>query len=387
MSSSFAFHFETAPQLWCEPGAALRVGARLRSQGIERAAVITDAGLVRLGVIAPLLASLREAGLETVVFDRVEADPPEALVEEAGAFVAAADSQAVIGIGGGSSLDTAKLVALLARTPQPLTSIYGIGLAKGPRLPLVQIPTTAGTGSEVTPTSVISTPDHQKKGVIASVLLPDLAVLDAALTLGLPPAQSAMTGIDAMVHAIEAYTTRSKKNPLSDVLARQALDSLDRGLPRVIGNPQDLEAREAMLFGSMLAGMAFANAPVAAVHALAHPLGTHFHIPHGLANALVLVPVLRFNLAEVAPLYAELGRSLDAGLLPVTDQQAAGAFIDRMAAHIGASPIPQGLSEVGIAREDLPLLAEEAMKVGRLLQNNRREVRYEDALALYTSAY
>jgi alcohol dehydrogenase class IV len=277
-------------------------------------------------------------------------------------------------------MDTAKLVALLAGTPQALPDIYGIGLAKGPRLPLIQVPTTAGTGSEVTPISILTTPTHEKKGVVSPFLYPDVAVLDGNLTLGLPPKVTAMTGIDAMVHAIEAYTTKHKKNPLSDALAIKALQLLYGNIRKVIADGGDSAARSAMLQGSMLAGMAFANAPVAAVHALAYPLGGHYHVPHGLSNALVLVPVLKFNCTAAAPLYAELAEAIG---LPGS----AEAFVEEIAKLVGEMPFEQRLAEVGVEEKDLSKLAEDAFKVQRLLVNNPREVTLTDALAIYTEAY
>lgn len=380
-----SFQFETPPRIVCERGAALRLAPLL--PGRRHAFVVTDAGLVRAGLVDAPVAALRKAGLRVTVHDKVEADPPEHVVLAAveAARVAGADS--VIGLGGGSSLDTAKLVALLAASPQPLAGIYGPQRATGPRLPLIQVPTTAGTGSEATPTSVVSTPDHQKRGVISSLLYPDVAVLDARLTLALPPAPTAMTGIDAMVHAIEAYTTRHLKNPISDALAVRALQLLDGHLGRVIAQGDDIEAREAMLLGSTLAGMAFANAPVAAIHALAHPLGSHFHVPHGLANALVMLPVLRFNLPEAGARYAELARALNPALHGAGDGEAAEAFIATLSRHVAQAPIPQRLREVGIAATDLPMLAEAAMGVQRLLANNPRELNQTHALVLYTQAH
>ncbi|MBU7572569.1 MAG: iron-containing alcohol dehydrogenase [Hydrogenophaga sp.] len=380
-----SFQFETPPRIVCERGAALRLAPLLQGRG--HAFVVTDAGLVRAGLIDAPVAALRKAGLRVTVHDKVEADPPEHVVLAAVEAARAAGADCVIGLGGGSSLDTAKLVALLTASPQPLADIYGPQRATGPRLPLIQVPTTAGTGSEATPTSVVSTPDHQKRGVISSLLYPDVAVLDAQLTLALPPAPTAMTGVDAMVHAIEAYTTRHLKNPISDALAVRALQLLDRHLGRVIAQGDDIEAREAMLLGSMLAGMAFANAPVAAIHALAHPLGSHFHVPHGLANALVMVPVLRFNLPEAGARYAELARALNPALHAAGDAEAAEAFIATMAGHVAQAPMPQRLREVGIAANDLPMLAEAAMGVQRLLANNPRELNQTHALVLYTQAH
>ena len=382
-----SFHFETTPRIVCERGAALRLARILQAGGHRRAFLVTDPGLVAAGLIDAPAAALRAAGLHVTVYDRVQADPPEHVVLEAAQAARDDRADCVIGLGGGSSLDTAKLVPLLAANPQPLADIYGPQRARGPRLPLIQVPTTAGTGSEVTPTSVVSTPDHQKRGVISSLLFPDVAVLDAALTAALPPGPTAMTGIDAMVHAIEAYTTRHKKNPMSDMLAVRALQLLHGHLGGAVRQGGDLDSREAMLLGSLLAGMAFANAPVAAIHALAHPLGSHFHVPHGLANSLVMVPILRFNLPVAEAAYAELARALDPGLRDVADAEAALAFIAAMQAHVTASPIPQRLRDVGVGESDLPVLAEAAMTVDRLLMNNPRDLTREDALAIYTQAF
>lgn len=382
-----SFQFATTPHIVCARGAALRLAPLLQRRGCGHAFIVTDPGLVRAGVTEAPIAALRAAGLKVTVYDQVVADPPEHIVLSASEAARSSGADAVIGLGGGSSLDTAKLVALLSARPQPLSEIYGADRAAGPRLPLIQVPTTAGTGSEVTPTSVISTPDHQKRGVISALLLPDAAVLDATLTTALPPGPTAMTGIDAMVHAIEAYTSRHLKNPVSDALAVRALQLLSEHLGRAQSDGEDLVAREAMLLGSLLAGMAFANAPVAAIHALAHPLGSHFHVPHGLANALVMVPVLRFNLPAAAPLYAQLARALDPALRDLADDAAAEAFVATMAQHVAQAPIAQRLREVGVGENDLAMLAEAAMGVQRLLTHNPRDVGPADALALYAQAY
>ncbi|MDX3906438.1 MAG: iron-containing alcohol dehydrogenase [Pigmentiphaga sp.] len=382
-----SFQFETPPRIICEQGAALKLADLLQAGGQRRAFVVTDPGLVRAGLVDAPVAAMRQAGLHVSVYDRVLADPPEHVVLEAAAAAREDRAECVIGLGGGSSLDTAKLVALLAARPQDLADIYGPQRAAGPRLPLIQVPTTAGTGSEATPTSVVSTPDHQKRGVISSLLFPDVAVLDARLTAALPPAPTAMTGIDAMVHAIEAYTTRHKKNPMSDLLAVRALQLLHTHLERAIRQGDDLESREAMLLGSLLAGMAFANAPVAAIHALAHPLGSHFHVPHGLANALVMVPILKFNLPAAQACYAELGRALDPALRDAGDERAAQAFIGMMDRHVSSAPIPRRLREVGVSQDDLPVLAEAAMTVDRLLINNPRDLTRDDAFALYSDVF
>lgn len=377
------FDFATTPRVLVRPGAMTDPGAWLLSLPGRRLFLITDPGLVKAGVVAPVVAALEAAGREVTVYQDVEADPPEARVLATVDAARAAGAELIIGLGGGSSMDTAKLVALLAATPQPLDAIYGIGLAKGPRLPLVQVPTTAGTGSEVTPIAIVTTPSQEKKGVVSPLLYPDLAVLDAELTLGLPPAVTAMTGIDAMVHAIEAYTSRLKKNPLADSLAREALRLLYLNLPRVLEDGSDKAARSAMLAGSMMAGMAFANAPVAAVHALAYPLGGHFHVPHGLSNALVLAPVLTFNRPVAEQHYAELAAIVSPAQRFADPASGAQWFVEDMARLVATMPFAQKLREVGVSEADLDLLATDAMKVERLLVNNPREMTFEAARDIY----
>jgi alcohol dehydrogenase class IV len=381
-----AFTFETTPRIVCEQGASGRLGRIAADLGVRHVFVVTDRFLLDAGLLAEALAGCEAAGVKATVFSDVLADPPEESVEAAVAVARDAGVDGVIGFGGGSSMDTAKLVALLVRSPRPLPEIYGIGLAQGPRLPLIQVPTTAGTGSEVTPISIVTTPSAEKKGVVTPVLYPDVAVLDSRLTLGLPPRTTAMTGIDAMVHAIESYTSRHKKNPVSDALALRALMLLYGNIRVVLAEPSNAQARENMLLGSLLAGMAFANAPVAAVHALAYPIGGHFHVPHGLSNALVLLPVLEFNLEPARAAYADLAKVL--GLAKDGDDAVnARLFVDAMRALVAEMPFEQNLRAVGIEERHLPMLADDAMKVQRLLVNNPRDVALEDAMALYRTAF
>ena len=375
-----AFTFQTAPNILFEPGASRKIAGLMAEFSARKVLLVTDRGVRSAGLTAAAEEGMRAAGMSVRVFEDVVADPPSAVIEAAADMCRAEEIEAVVAIGGGSAMDTAKLAAYLARTPARLEEIYGIGLATGARLPLLLAPTTAGTGSEVTPISIVTTPSDEKKGVVSSRLLPDWAVLDPELTLGLPPAVTAATGIDAMVHAIEAYTSRHRKNPLSDQLARQALTLLARAIRTACGDGRDLAARGDMLLGSMLAGMAFANAPVAAVHALAYPIGALFHVPHGLSNALVLGPVLRFNMPAASGLYAELAPLADPGGAHGGDLAAA---MDAIARDCG---VPASLAAVGIGPGHLPKLAEDAMKQTRLLGNNPREMTYAHALAVYAQA-
>ena len=384
-----AFQFNTTPQVIFRPGAANEIGALARLKCGARPLLVTDPGLRRIGLCDPALHSLAEAGLEVTVFDAVEADPSLATVMAAVEAGRAAAVTGVIGFGGGSSLDVAKVVALLLGSGEAIDAAWGVGNAKGPRLPLILAPTTAGTGSEVTPVSIITVGGEEKRGVSSPILLPDVALLDPELTLGLPAPITAATGIDAMVHAIEAYASRSpNNNPLSRMLARQALQLLGAHIEAAVFDGANRDARGAMLLGSMLAGQAFANSPVAAVHALAYPIGGIFHIPHGLSNALVLPHVLRFNAPQAAGLYAEIAADVFPDLAAEEGAQGrCAAFIERLFDLSRRLGLQTRLRDVGIGEADLPRMASEAMKHGRLLVNNPREVNEADALAIYRAAW
>jgi alcohol dehydrogenase class IV len=376
-----SFQFTYGPRVAAGAGSALGLAERL-PQG--PCLFITDADLRRIGLPGPALAALEAAGVEARLFDAVEADPSRETV--LAAVEAGRGCASVVGFGGGSPMDVAKLAAYLLGSGDALEAIWGVGKAIGARLPLVLVPTTAGTGSEATPISVITVGGSLKLAVNSAPLTADWALLDADLTLGLPRSVTAATGIDAMVHAIEAYTSARLKNPLSDALAREALRLLAENLQRACEAPADREARAAMLLGAHLAGVAFANAPVAGVHALAYPLGGHFHVPHGVSNALMLTHVLGHNLHAAMPLYAELGVLLDPALERLGTQARAQAFVERMRSLCAAAGVPLRLSEVGVGEADLDLLAAEAMKQERLLVNNPCPIREADARRLYAAA-
>ncbi|WOD16808.1 iron-containing alcohol dehydrogenase [Paraburkholderia kirstenboschensis] len=384
-----AFRFQTVPTLIVEFGAARRLGALLRAQfpALERLCVVTDGFLHKSGLLDPALADLAAHGWNATVIDDVIADPPEHIVLEATARARSAGAEIVLGLGGGSSMDVAKLIAVLApQQQQQLSEMYGVNKVTEQRLPLVQMPTTAGTGSEVTAVSIVTVGEAKKMGVVAPQLIADLAILDAELTLGLPVAATAATGIDAMVHAIEAYTSAHLKNPVSDMLAIKALELLSRNLLPACENGSNREAREAMLLGATFAGQAFANSPVAAVHALAYPIGGIYHVPHGLSNALVLPHVLRFNAEPAAHLYAELADVVVPGATGSAEAKTQ-ALIEKLEQMIAATAIPARLRDVGIEREGLGRMASDAMLQTRLLVNNPRPVSEADALAIYNAAF
>ena len=389
-----AFSFATCQSIVCESGAASRLAEICQEQNIQSVMMITDPGIKSLGLHQGALDSFDKANMAVQVFSDVMADPPESVVQTAIDLAKKSKVDAIIGFGGGSSMDVAKIVALLAHpnSQQTLADIYGLGNAQGKRLPLIQIPTTAGTGSEVTQVAIVTTGETTKMGAVTPLFLPDIAILDADLTMGLPPLVTAATGIDAMVHAIEAYTSRDKKNPMSDLMAKEGLRLMAGSIQTATHGGTDAVtikmAREDMLLGAMMAGQAFANSPVAAVHALAYPLGGHFHIPHGLSNSLVLPHVMRFNLPDAATLYAELAPIIFPNeRFSGSDLDVASKLVENIEALINDLGLPMTLRDMDIEESFLPMLAKDAMLQTRLLVNNPRDVNYEDALSIYQAAY
>ena len=370
------FTFSTTRNIVCEAGAAARLAEHCQAAGAGRVLLVTDTGIVNAGLLDQVLPGFDRGDLRLGIFDRVEADPKDTTVEAA--------------VHAARAMDVAKLVSVLAHPAcgQSLEELYGVGHIRGPRLPLIQVPTTAGTGSEVTPIAIVTTGETTKAGVVSPVLQPDTALLDAELTIGLPPQVTAATGIDAMVHAIEAYTSAHKKNPVSDMLAREALRLLSENIATATHQGTDLEARGNMLLGALYAGQAFANAPVAAVHALAYPLGGHFHIPHGLSNSLVLPAVMRFNAPAASAAYAELAPYImgDA-YLRGSDADVTGRLIRWLENLIVQLGLPNLLRECGVREDALELLASDAMQQQRLLVNNPRAVSEQDALDIYRAVY
>ena len=352
---------------------------------------ITDKDLMSLKLTEPALNELRKYSSIVEIFQDVEADPSIKTLLKSIEVGKKINATGVIGFGGGSSMDVAKLSSLILGSNENIDDVWGVSNAKGPRLPLVLVPTTAGTGSEVTPISIITVGEEEKKGVSSEIILPDIAILDPDLTIGLPAHTTAATGIDAMVHAIEGYTSANKNNnPISKMLAVEALKLLAGSIERAVFDGSDIKARGNMLIGAMLAGKAFANSPVAAVHALAYPIGGTFHVSHGLSNSLVLPYVLRFNSVDskTAKDYAELAPFIFPEINSDQGSQAiCKEFIDKLEVLSKKIGLPQKLREVNIPKEACKKMAFDAMKQTRLLVNNPREVTESDALNIYEAAW
>ncbi|MBA4782531.1 MAG: iron-containing alcohol dehydrogenase [Rhizobiales bacterium] len=386
------FTFNTVPGIRFGAGLAHDIGAMGAGLLGKRIMVVTDPGMIATGLVERVVTSLAASGAAVELFSEVAADPPEAVVLAGADAARNFGATGIVGFGGGSSLDVAKLIAVLAKGSENLGDLYGIGNIKGGRLPLMAVPTTAGTGSEVTPIAIVTTGKSEKMGVVSPVILPDIALLDPELTVGLPASVTAATGIDAMVHAIEAYASKNaNNNPLSRHLAREAMRLMGAAVETAVREPDNLAARSDMLLGSMLAGQAFANSPVAAVHALAYPIGGHYKVPHGLSNALVLPHVLRFNAETHPEPYAEIGPCAfpELGLLSADNggRERAFGFAEAMADLARRCGLPQNLRDVGIGNNAIALLARDAMNQTRLLVNNPRDVTEADARAIYTAAW
>lgn len=379
-----SFSFNPGPRLLSGEGSAAGL-AQILPAG--PCLFVTDAEILRLGLAGGCLAELESGGRDIIKFDSVEADPSKETLLSAVELGRLHEVTHVVGFGGGSPMDVAKLAAYLLGSGDDLESIWGVGLAKGRRLPLALVPTTAGTGSEATPVAVITCEGGEKRGVNSAALVADCAALDASLTLGMPRSLTAATGIDAIVHAIEAFTSARLKNPVSDMYAREALRLLSANLITACEQPGNLAARSAMLLGAHLAGLAFANAPVAGVHALAYPLGGIHHLPHGLSNALMLRAVLQHNAEAAREHYAELAEILAPDCAGQGSQARCALLIDRLDQMVSGSGIAPRLRDHGVPADDIPMLAREAMKQQRLLVNNPCPIDEADARRLYEAAW
>lgn len=375
--------FSTTGRIVMGPGSIQGLAGEIKRLKGTKVLIVTDPGLVSTGIVGRVEGLLSEAGIPFSVFDQVEPDPRFEIAADALALIRAEKADVVIGLGGGSSIDIAKVAAILATNTDPITAYFGIDLVPNPGLKTVLIPTTAGTGSEVTPIAILS--DHHdklKKGIVSPYLLPACALLDPELTVGLPPAVTAATGMDALIHAIEAYTSKNATS-ITDMLAVKAMELIFDNLRIACANGENLEARTNMIEGSLLAGMAFANAGVTAVHAFAYPIGSEFHIPHGVANTIMIVPVMEFNLMGNLPKFADIADIFGQNTEGLSERQAAQLSVEAVRELAEDLDVPSRLSVYGVKDEDIPGLAKGVMKVTRLLANNPRVLSLKDAEMIY----
>lgn len=338
-------------------GASLRTGLKVRELGCRKVLVIYDKGIEDAGIASPIVENLQNAGTETVCFDGVLPDPPDTMVEDAAAMARREGIDGIVAVGGGSSIDTAKAINVLISNEPPIRQYFGVQKKLKPGVPMVFIPTTSGTGSEVTNMCVITCTSLEKKdSVVSPVCVGTLAILDPDLTLGMPPKLTASTGVDALAHAVESMTG-GQANPLSDALAREAIGLIARWLPVAYRDGSNLEARENMLLASMYAGLAFTNALVHLGHSIAHTLGAHFHIPHGIACGVALPEVIEYAAKtehkKVRMICECLGAEVEDDATP---EEIGAVARDALRALIRSVGIPN-LKELGIPLEDVLKLA------------------------------
>ena len=379
--------FRTTKRILFGSGSTEKLGAEAQLLNAKKALIITDQGVIQAGLIENIEKSLQSVGLPFVIFDGVEPDPRIEVVEKSVQKAKKEGTDLIIGFGGGSSLDIAKVTSIMITNPGKIDSFFGIDLVLNPGVPLILIPTTAGTGSEVTPIAILSdTKEKLKKGIVSAYLFPEVAIVDPKLTIGLPPSVTAFTGMDALTHAIESYYSINATN-LSDLLALRAMELLSKNVRMAFAHGENLVARSNMMEGSLLAGIAFANAGVGAVHAFAYPLGGEFHLAHGLTNTLMLPYVMRYNILGCPHKFAQMAKAFGEkveGISEMVGAEIAVRFVERLSDDLR---VPRRLRDVGIPEDAIPRLAEAAMKVTRLLANNPRKLTLDDAVAIYKAAY
>jgi alcohol dehydrogenase class IV len=378
--------FSTTPRIVMGPGSIKTIGIEVKARSAKRVLIVTDKGVIAAGLLKSIEESFKAAKINYAVFDKVEPDPRYEIVADCVEMAKKTRAQLLVGIGGGSPMDITKTAAIMLTNKGPIGAYFGVNLVPKPGLPIILVPTTAGTGSEVTPIAILSDEGEKlKKGIVSPHLYPTISILDAELTLGLPPHVTSATGMDALIHGIEAFTSINATG-ITDMFNLRAIELIYKNIRIAYAKGDNIEARSAMMEGALLAGIGFANAGVTAVHAFAYPIGAEFHIPHGVANTLMLPHVIRFNVLGNLEKFAQLAKPFGIptqGLdnLQIVDKVIAA--IDRLADDI---KVPRHLAEFGVKEKDIPMLAEGALKSTRLLVNNPRNLTLEDAKKIYKAA-
>jgi alcohol dehydrogenase class IV len=385
------------------PGALAQLDSAAAPLSLRRALIVSDPILQRLGMIDQVLNPLRRAQIECQVFAESEPEPSLAVAERCVAFARPFQPDAIVGLGGGSNLDLAKIVATVLAHGGAARDYIGDGAIPGPVLPIIAIPTTAGTGSEVTAAAVLTDAENQMKvGVLSNFLRPRLAIVDPLLTLTCPAKVTADSGIDALTHAIEAFTAVDNetfplpsgqstvyqgRHPFGNLFAEKAIELVGRFLVRAVRKGDDLEARSGMALAATMGGLAFSNVGVALVHAMEYPVGGAVHCSHGLGNGLLLPYVMRFNLPSRKKEFARIAQLLGEDVARISDSAGAEQAIRTIEWLKRECGIPERLREIGVTAEQLPQFAEKASSIQRILRVNPRPVSTADCLAIYQAAY
>ena len=384
----------TLPDLFFSPckivfglNTAGSVAEEIGQLGGGKILIVTDPGIVAGQVLGPIETSLKANGIPYALYDGVKPEPPAEVIDRGAQFYRAEGCRLVLGVGGGSSLDAAKGISILAGSPGGILDYTGLERVPRRGAPLVLMPTTAGTGSEVTRVLVVTDARENLKSVVFSrFAVADTAIIDPLLTVGMPPHVTADTGMDAFVHAAETYVSMNA-TVFSDLFAERAIKRIARWLPAACAKGTNLEARFHLSAAATMAGLAFGSGGLGAVHALAYPLGTEYHMTHGRTNAILLPHVMRFNLAGAASKYGRMAALMGKDIAGLSPMAAAGQAVEAVKELLGAIGVSSRMSDYGIPREDLPKLVEGAMKQARLFVPNPRDLGEEDVRGIYEEAY
>ena len=380
-------YFRTAETLITGTGSIAQIGEQAKKLKATKVIIVTDKIIRQTGLLSKVTEPLVVAGLEVDIIDDVVPEPPFENLEQMVTKIEGYGYNLLIGVGGGSALDITKVLSVMLTNKGDVRDMIGIEKIENPGVPTILVPTTSGTGSEVTYNAIFTdTRDMVKKGIVSPYLLPKVAIVDAELTLTVPPAVTAATGMDALVHAVESYTA-IRANELTDGIALQAIKLISRSLRKAVYNGMDLKAREDMAMGSLLAGISLGNAGVGAVHALAYPLGGKFKVPHGVANSLLLPFVMKYNAVADLEKFTEVAKAMGENVEGLSLREAADRAVQALAQLSEDVGIPASLKDVGVTPSDITALAEEASKVDRLLNNNPRWLTIKEIQKIYEDAY
>ena len=363
-----------------------RLGDEAKAVEAKKALLVTDKGVVESGIGERVQALLKKEGIEIDIFNKVIPDPDIDCAEACIEMAKSERYELILGVGGGSSMDIASVASVMSTNPGRIQDYLGINLVKKPGIPTILIPTTAGTGAEVTPNAILTDVEAKlKKAIVSPYILPRVAIVDPLLSLSMPPPVTSSSGIDALTHAIESYTSNNA-TILTDLFAKEAIMLIGRSLRTAVANGNNLQARYDMSIGSLYAGIALANAGVTAVHALAYPLGGQFNVAHGIANGLLLPYVMEFNVLGDIPKFAQIAQLLGEKVEPLPLLEQAYRAANTVKAIYKDLKIPQSLTELEVPKEAIPGMAKAAMNVTRLMGNNPREMAVEDVERIYEEA-
>lgn len=377
------YSFMTAGRIVAGIGSCESIPELLAGQGFRRAVIVTDPGVFKTGLVDEPKKLIESANISVDVLAEVAVEPPIEIVDTLWNRIKDGNYDLIVGFGGGSSLDLAKLLSVKATNTEPTEELVGTDKVKNPGVPTLLIPTTAGTGSEATPNAIVTLVQQELKvGIVSRHLLPRFVVVDPLLTLGLPKPITAATGMDAMIHSVESFISK-KANPISDGIALYSIGLISRSIQRAYHHGDDLDARHDMMIGALFGGMALTSSGTAAVHALAYPLGGKYGISHGVSNSMLFAPVMEYNFSAIIDRLSDIAGAMGLNVAGRTAQSRAQLALDRINELVSDLQIPTSLIPFGVKPEDLEYLAVSASKVTRLLNNNPKEMPIDEIRKVY----